>query len=176
MAGKQSYFAGNTANIPNALALGDYIFAGAGYGRGAGLMKLVPDGSSVKEEWVYFNKELQSRHGGYVVVGDYVYADHDQSGRPFCANWKTGAIQWRREGAHKGDGSVSIVYADGRLYMHYSNGYVALVEANPKQYTEHGVFKIPNATSDSWSHPVVIGGKLYLREQEAVWCYDVAAK
>jgi outer membrane protein assembly factor BamB len=164
-AGKQSYFAGNTANIPNAVALGDYIFAGAGYGTGAGLMKLVADGSAVKEEWIYFKQNLENRHGGYVVLGDYV-----------CANWKTGAIQWQRDGDYKGDGSVSIVYADGRLYMHYANGYVALVEANPKMYAEHGVFKIPNATRDSWSHPVVVGGKLYLREQEAVWCYDVAAK
>jgi outer membrane protein assembly factor BamB len=171
--GKKSYFAGNTANIPNPVILGNYVFAGAGYGRGAGLMKLLPNGSGVKEEWVYFEKDLNSRHGGYVVVGDYVYADRDNSGEPFCARWETGKIQWRRTGKYQGRGSVSIVYADGRLYMHYDNGYVALVEASPKAYTEHGVFKIPNSTNNSWAHPVVVGGKLYLREKDVVWCYDV---
>src|SRR5262249_27528573 len=151
----------------------NYVFAGAGYGSGAGLLKLVANGSGVKEEWVYFKRELNSRHGGYVVLGDYVYADKDNAGEPFCARWETGAIQWKRNGKYEGRGSVSIVYADRRLYMHYDNGYVALVEASPKAYKEHGVFKIPNSANNSWAHPVVVGGKLYLREKEILWCYDV---
>ncbi len=175
-AGKETYFAGNTANIPNPLALGDYILAGAGYGRGAGLMKLVSHGSAVEAEWVYFKQKMNSRHGGYVVVGDYVYADTDDSGAPFCANWRTGEITWKRGRDYQGQGSVSIVYADDRLYMHYDNGYVALVEVNPKTYKEVGSFKIPNSTRESWSHPVVIDGKLYVRDKTILWCYDVKAK
>jgi outer membrane protein assembly factor BamB len=174
--GKKTYLAGNTANIPNAVVLGDFIFAGAGYGQGAGLMKLGRDGTDFKEEWIYFNKKMNSRHGGYVVVGDYVYADTDNSGRPFCANWKTGEITWKRDGDFLGRDSVAIIYADSRFYMHYENGYVALVEANPKNYVERGVFKIPNASRESWAHPVVVGGKLYLREKNILWCYDVKAK
>jgi outer membrane protein assembly factor BamB len=174
--GTKTYFAHNTANIPNPVVLGDYIFAGAGYGTGAGLLKLAASGSGVKEEWIYFKQNLRSRHGGYVVLGDYVYADSDDSGRPFCANWRTGEIQWKRDGNYEGSGSVSITYADGRLYMHYDNGYVALVEANPKMYKEYGGFKIPNSTSQSWSHPVIVGGNLYLREKDVLWCYDVRAK
>lgn len=169
-------FAGNTANIPNPVILGDYVFAGAGYGRGAGLVELHSAGPSVKEDDIYFKRDLQSRHGGYVVVGDYVYADTDNSGRPFCAKWLTGDIQWKRDGNYQGRGSAAIVYADGRLYIRYDNGYVTLVEANPKAYIEHGNVKIPNATHNSWSHPVVAGGNLYLREQNTVWCYDVRAK
>jgi outer membrane protein assembly factor BamB len=60
--------------------------------------------------------------------------------------------------------------------MRYENGYVALVEANPKEYKEISVFKIANYKKDSWPHPVVCGGKLYLREQEIVWCHDIKAK
>jgi outer membrane protein assembly factor BamB len=175
--GKRAYFAGNTANIPNPVVLGDFIFAGAGYGRGAGLMKLVASGAGPREEWIYFDKDLNSRHGGYVVVGDHVYADRDNAGEPFCANWKTGAIEWKRSGKYLGrGGSVSIVYADHRLYMRYDNGYIALVEASPEGYHEHGIFKIPGSTSNSWSHPVVVGGKLYLREKDVVLCYDVKAR
>jgi hypothetical protein len=50
---------------------------------------------------------------------------------------------------------------------------VALVPATPKGFTEKGGFKVPNSTTNSWSHPVVIDGKLYLREKSIVWCYDV---
>jgi outer membrane protein assembly factor BamB len=174
--GTKNYFARNTANIPNPVVLGDYIFAGAGYGTGAGLLKLAASGSGVKEEWIYFKQNLKSRHGGYVVLGEYVYADSDDSGRPFCAKWRTGEIQWKRDGDFEGSGSVSITYADDRLYMHYDNGYIALVEANPRMYKECGGFKIPNSISQSWSHPVVVGGNLYLREKNVLWCYDVRAK
>ena len=72
--------------------------------------------------------------------------------------------------------SVSVTYADGDLYFHYANGWVALVKASPEKYVESGGFKIPNTndrTSQSWAHPVVAGGKMYLREQDTVWCYDV---
>jgi hypothetical protein len=37
-------------------------------------------------------------------------------------------------------------------------------------------FKVPNGKSDTWAHPVVVGGKLYIRERDTLWCYDVAAK
>jgi outer membrane protein assembly factor BamB len=173
---EENKFYRNTANIPNPVILGDYVFAGAGYGRGAGLLELHSAGSGVKEDNIYFKSALQSRHGGYVVVGDFVYADTDDGGRPFCAKWLTGEIKWKRSADYQGRGSVAIVYADGRLYMRYNNGYVALVEASPKAYIERGIFKIPNSSSESWSHPVVTGGKLYLREKDVVWCYDVRAK
>ncbi len=60
--------------------------------------------------------------------------------------------------------------------MHYANGYVALVDASPEEYKERGVFKIPGSTNESWAHPVVIGGKLYVRDKTAVWCYDIRAR
>jgi hypothetical protein len=68
------------------------------------------------------------------------------------------------------------VYADGNLYVRYDNGYVVLVPATPDGYKETSLFKIPNSSSQSWSHPVVIAGKLYLREKDVLWCYDVSAK
>ena len=72
-----------------------------------------------------------------------------------------------------GGESAAVVYADGHLYFRYDNGIMALVEATPTEYKEISSFKIPNAGSASWSHPVVVGGKMYLREQDVVWCYDV---
>jgi len=158
------------------VVLGNYVFCGAGYGQGAGLMKLSADGSGVKEEEIYFKAELQNRHGGYVVVGPYIFADKDDSGSPFCAEWKTGKILWKKKDRTEGHGNVTLTYADGLLYMRYDNGYMALVEANPKMYKEISGFKIPNSSNNSWSHPVVVGGKLYIREKDVLWCYDVKAK
>ncbi len=164
----------NTANIPTPIILGDQVLTAAGYRKGAALLTLnkKQDGSfEAKEE--YYNEDMGNRHGGLVVVGDYVYGDRDQSGQPYCADWKKGEIVWKRRGIGKGRGSASLTYADGHLYVHYANGYMALVPVPSKAYSEKGSFKVPNSNTNSWAHPVVIDGKLYLREKGLVWCYDV---
>ena len=48
-----------------------------------------------------------------------------------------------------------------------------LVEATPEGYREHGSFRIPGARRESWPHPVIAGGRLYLREQDSLFTYDV---
>jgi hypothetical protein len=89
---------------------------------------------------------------------------------------KTGKIVWKRKGNDgQGHGSASVTYADGRLYFHYENGVVALVEASPEGYKETGSFKV-ETDGPAWAHPVVSGGRLYLREGDALYCYDVRAK
>jgi outer membrane protein assembly factor BamB len=167
----------NTANIPTPIVLKDQVLAVAGYGKGGALLKLRANGKDVTAEEVYFKRELTNKHGGIVVVGDYVYGDTDDQGRPFCVEVKTGKVLWkrnRREG--KGDGSASVTYADGRLYFHYENGVVALVEASAKGYKEVGSFKVPKTQGPAWAHPVVVGGRLYLREGDTLYCYDVREK
>ena len=79
-------------------------------------------------------------------------------------------------GTTEGGGSAAVTYADGHLYFQYDNGTVALVKASPEAYQEVGAFKIPNARPPCWSHPVVSGGKLYIRNQDALWCYDVTKR
>lgn len=175
---EDKHFAGNTANIPTPIVLGDNVYCAAGYGRGAGLLKLTSEGGDVKVEEVYFKKELSNKHGGVIVVGDYAYCDREDGGGPECIEWKTGKVMWKKEGRVQGSGSASLTYADGLLYIHFANGYVALADADPKlkQYTEKSSFKIPNSDKESWSHPVVVDGKLYVRDKEVLWCYDVTAK
>jgi outer membrane protein assembly factor BamB len=137
-----------------------------------------PDGFKVKQE--YFKRNLGNKHGGVLIVGNYAYGDFEDRGQPWCAEWKTGKLRWQRpatgKGRRGGEGSASLTYADGHLYVHYANGRVALVDAGAAGYREKGSFKIPNSDRNSWAHPVVLDGKLYLREKGVLWCYDVKAK
>jgi outer membrane protein assembly factor BamB len=167
---------GNTANVPTAVVRGNQAFCTAGYGKGGALLTLKRGAGGIEVEEDYYNPELRNKHGGVVAVGEYVYGDTDDAGRPWCAEWKTGKRRWVRAGRGKGAGSASLTYADGHLYVHYANGWVALVPADPKGYAEKGSFKIPNADHNSWAHPVVVGGRLYLREKDVVWCYDVKGR
>jgi outer membrane protein assembly factor BamB len=173
-----SKFNGNTANIPTVVLLDDpnRIFAAAGYGRGGGLVQLVSAGGKINTKEVYWNKELKNKHGGVIRVGDHLYGDSDDSGQIWCADAKTGKVKWTREDNSKGGGSASLTYADGMLYVRYDNGWVSLVSADPKAYKEISTFRVPNGSGNCWAHPVVVGGKLYLREKDIIWCHDVSAK
>jgi outer membrane protein assembly factor BamB len=166
----------NTANIPTPIVLKDRILSVAGYGKGGALLKLTANGHDVDAEEVYFKHELTNKHGGVLVVGDYLYGDTDDHGKPFCAEVETGKIVWKREGDQsRGRGSASVTYADGRLYFHYDNGVIALVEASPDGYKETGSFKV-ETDGPAWAHPVVANGRLYLREGDSLYCYDVREK
>jgi outer membrane protein assembly factor BamB len=146
-----------------------------GYRRGSALLKQVPSGEGeVKVEEVYGLKpELANKHGGVVLVGDYVYGDTDDKGMPYCAELLTGENKWKeKRGA--GKGSAAIIAADGFLYVCYADGTVSLAKATPENFEEISTFKVPGSGErPSWAHPVIVGGKLYLREQDHILCYDL---
>jgi len=179
--------ANDIANIPTPIVTGNYVFASTGYGTGAALLEISKnadfDGESEEEqdEWlaeeVYFLQAdtMQNHHGGLILHEGYVYTGTGHNkGFPLAVGLKSGEVAW---GPIRNDGqnSAAITYADGRIYFRYQNGVMILVEANPKEYIEHGSFPIPDAKKPSWPHPVVANGKLYLREQDNLFSYDITA-
>ena len=80
---------------------------------------------------------------------------------------------WGGNFRNDGSGSAAITAADGHVYFRYENGVMMLIEASPTAYREKGKFQIPGVRNPSWSHPVVTGGRMYLREQDALHVYDV---
>jgi outer membrane protein assembly factor BamB len=159
-----------TANCSTPLYRDGYVFAASSYGTGGGLAKLTGDGDNVKAEEVYFTKHMKNHHGGMVLLGDHLYGSDE--GRLTCLEFETGKVQWAEGKAGKG----SIAYADGRLYYRNEGGPVILVEANPKKYVEHGRFSPPRTDKPAWPHPVVANGKLLIRDQQYLYCYDVKQK
>jgi len=168
--------ANHVANVSTPLVKGDYVFASTGYQTGSVLVQLVMAGSGVQAREVYFldATTLQNHHGGLVLVGDHVYAGQGQSrGFPICIELLTGKVAWGGRIRNAGTGSAALVYADGNLVFRYQNGTVLLIEATPAGYREKGSFAIPDVTHPSWSHPVVLDGKLYLREQDNLYVYQL---
>lgn len=168
-----------TANIPSPVVKGNLVFASTGYGAGAALLRLTASAAGVTAQEVKFYRggELQNHHGGMVLVGDYVYLgnQHNQ-GKPACVELKTGKILWSENSPFRGDGSAATAAADGMLYFRYQNGVVALIAANPKEFTPVSSFKIPEPSGKpSWPHPAIANGKLFLRDQDKLHCYDLKA-
>ena len=166
-----------TAVIPTPIVRGDLVFFSAGYKRGGALLKQVPaaDGTVKAEEIYGLNTDLANKHGGIVLVGDHLYGDSDDKGIPFCADLMTGKVIWKERGS--GKGSAAVTAADGRIYVRYADGTLALLEANPAGYKELSAFKIPGSDDrPSWAHVVILDGLLYLREGDRILCYDIRTK
>jgi outer membrane protein assembly factor BamB len=164
-----------TAVIPTPIIRDDLVFFTAGYGHGGALLRQVQSEGEVKIEEVYpINRELAVKHGGVVLVGDYLFGDADDKGLPWCAEFMTGKQMWHSEGSRRG--SASVAAADGCVYFRFADRTMELVEATPAERKVLGKFKIPGSGGrPSWSHPVVTGGKLYLREGDKILCYDLRA-
>jgi len=147
------------------------VYAAASYGKGGGMVQLIREGDQVKAEEKYFHKTMQNHHGGLVLLDGFLYGEG--SGQLACMEFKTGKEMWHERKAGKG----SIAFADGRLYYRNEGGPIILAEANPEKYIEHGRFNQPKRSRKAaWPHPVIANGKLYIRDQQYLYCYDVKQK
>jgi outer membrane protein assembly factor BamB len=170
--------ANGVANIPTPIVHEDYVFTSTGYGAGSALLRLETTPTGVKVNEVYFHpgNKMQNHHGGMVLVDGHVYLGngHNQ-GLPMCVELLTGKAKW---GPVRGPGSDSaaVLYADGHLYFRYQNAVMALIEATPEAYRLKASFKLPSHLADSWPHPVIANGHLYLRDQDVLMCFDLRTR
>ncbi len=166
---------GATAVIPTPIVHGDYVYVTSGYGIGCNLFKVTAAGGKFSAEQVYANKVMVNHHGGVILSGDCVYGYSDGKGWT-CQDLKTGEARWQeKEKLGKG----AILGVDGRMILRQEDkkGTVALIELTPGGYKEHGRFDQPDRSAkNSWPHPVVAYGKLFLRDQDVLLCYDLKAK
>jgi outer membrane protein assembly factor BamB len=165
---------GRIAVVPTPIFRDGKVYVTSGYGVGCMLVKLTENAA----EEVYANKDMKNHHGGVILVGDYLYGYSDNVGW-LCQHFETGEKVWaEREALGKG----AIAYADGMLYcLSEDEGHVVLAEASPDGWNERGRFTLDPQTEyraargKIWTHPVIANGKLYLRDQDHVYCYDVKA-
>jgi outer membrane protein assembly factor BamB len=138
---------------------------------GDALLRLEPSAEGVKATEVYLHRHVLNHHGGVVRVGDYLYGCGGSG--LVCLDFKTGAVKWNERSIGRG----SLIVADGHVYLRGERGAVALIEATPDGYKEKGRFQQPDRSKfPTFQHPVVAGGRLYLRDEGVLFCYDVKEK
>ncbi|MCX7819149.1 MAG: PQQ-like beta-propeller repeat protein [Kiritimatiellae bacterium] len=156
------------ANCMTPIVAGDVVFAASAYNTGGGAARIVRRADNFEVRPMWFLREFQNHHGGVVLVDGHLYGTG--ASQLFCVELATGRIAWSAPSVGKG----SIAAAGRRLYVRSENGPVALVEANPVAYIERGRFEQPDRSEEkAWPHPVIAGGRLYLRDQSLVLCYDL---
>jgi outer membrane protein assembly factor BamB len=163
---------GKTAVIPTPVYYDHYVFVTSGYEAGCNLFQISKTEGGFTAKQVYASKDFMNHHGGVVQIGDYVYGHSERKGW-MCQEIKTGKIMWNeKEKMRKG----SICAVDGLLVLRAEDekGTVALVEASPEGYVEKGRFDQPDRSNkNSWPHPVIANGRLYLRDQDVLLCYEL---
>jgi outer membrane protein assembly factor BamB len=171
------------AVIPTPIVAGNLAFFTSGYGAGCELIKIdATEGGEVKGKAEYTkNPAFANHHGGVIRIGDHIYGHTDRGGKWVCFEFKKGGEDFVWENKTLGKGCLTC--ADGHFYClgeDPKKGLVVLVEASPAGWKEKGRFQLPEKSTLPrrsgmiWTHPVVANGKLYVRDHELLFCYDVA--
>ncbi len=157
-----------TANCSSAIAIGNTVFYASGYGTGGALLAFSSRES--KPTMVYKTNKMKNHHGGMVYLDGFIYGANEQI--MTCMNIQTGAAAW--ETRLEGQGKGAITYADGNLYFRSEQGPMFLIEANPREANVISRFDQPERSGKrAWARPVVADGKLFLRDQDILLCYDL---
>ena len=164
--------AGNgTANIATPIVRGTRVFLSSDYGTGAALLDIRAAGNLAAANEVYFTRDMRNHHASSVLIGDHVFGF--SSSILTALKFDTGVMAWRDRSV----GKSSLIFADQRLYLYSENGVVGLAEASPAGYREHGRFTLAQQSGlPTWSHPIISGGLLIIRDQDNVYAYDVKTK
>jgi outer membrane protein assembly factor BamB len=157
------------------------VFGASAYGNGGGMAKLEkqPDGS-IKAEEAWFSKNMENHHGGVIVHEGALYGANGGNGGGYlvCLDFNTGDVLWNEADRDKRRTTKgSVAFADGRIYYRTEEGPIVLFEPSRTEYLERGRFEQPDRTDKpAWQHPVIANGKLYIRDQDTLFCYDIKAK
>jgi outer membrane protein assembly factor BamB len=145
------------------------VFVSTGHGVGSVLLRVKVSGQKAAVEEVWRSKGLDNHHGGVILLDGYLYGSC-HSPRWACLDWKTGEKMYAERGVGKG----SAMYADGMLYTLSEKGVMGLVKPTPDGHKVISQFRIPEGGEGPvWAHPVVCGGRLYIRHGEMLFAYDI---
>jgi outer membrane protein assembly factor BamB len=165
-----SRVANSTANAATPVVRNNRVFLSSDYGTGCALLELKPKGKEFTVQEIYFNQNMKNHHSSCVLVGDTLYGY--SSSILTALRFDDGQVAWKNRSVGKG----SLIYAEGHLYCFSEKGEVGLVEATPDEYREKGRFSIRQESLPTWSHPVIAGGHLYLRDQDTIYAFDIREK
>ncbi len=133
-------------------------------------LSVTPAGFSAEHVW---SSPVDAVTGGAILADGMLFAAGYERLRWWLAiDWQTGQTRYEFKDLTTG----AAIYADGRLYCLDERGAVALLRPEPDRIEVVGRFQlIEDRVRDAWAHPVLLGGRLYLRYHDSLFCYDVRA-
>ena len=168
-------------NISTPIYSNGHVFAASAYGAGGGVARIAKEenGDFTSEE-IWFSKSMENHHGGMILHDGALFGANGGNGGGYlvCLDFKTGEILWdERDSDKRRVSKGSVAFADDRIYYRTEEGPIVLIEPSRNEYLERGRFDQPDRTDKpAWAHPVIANGRLYIRDQDTLFCYDIRAK
>jgi len=171
-----------TAVIPTAVVSGDLVYHTSAYGAGNVLVRIEASGNSLNAKQIYHEKakSMENHHGGVVLLGGVIYGFSKADGGVWMAqDLESGKVLWSQKVGRNASGSIAL--ADGLLYCYNDkDGKCILAEPNREGWKPRGELTLPEQTANDrgkgaiWAHPVIANQKLFIRDQEMIYAYDLA--
>ncbi|MBM3993715.1 MAG: hypothetical protein FJ303_06125 [Planctomycetes bacterium] len=160
----------NECNIATPIVVKNHVFISTSYGRGCARLRVDKEGDMFVPNLRYHNKKQMKNHFSTCVrYKRHLFGFDD--GILQCIDFVTGKVTWSERGFDRG----SVLRVGDQLIIYGANGKLALVEANPKEYVERSRFQFSEQKAFCWTVPVVSNGRLYVRDQKKLACFDVRA-
>src|SRR5579863_2016495 len=156
-----------SVNAAAPVVVGNLVFLSASYGTGATLVQI--DGAGVKQLWA--SDDALSNHYATSVYRDgYLYGYHGRQeyGQSLRSiELKTGKVQWNVDGF----GAGTVTLAGDRLLLIRENGELVMAPASPKEFRPIARAQLLPAVVRSY--PALADGKLYVRNERTLACFEV---
>ncbi len=171
-----------SVNAATPVVVGSRVLLSETYSVGSVLLELSPtDLSRPRVVWQdepsARQQSLQAHWNTPVYHDGYLYAS---SGRNTgnaelrCVAWDTGKVMWRQPGLTR----CSLTKAAGEdLVVLSERGELFLLRATPERYERITTLRLPAGEPPlrypAWASPVLAQQKMYIRDKDAVSCFDV---
>ncbi len=166
------------ANIATPVYADGHVFYSTAYGTGCALLRLTAEGGTVEATEVYFSAKMQNDYATSIKIGDYLYGFSGyEVGILTAMDFKSGKVAWKDRKAEKGN----CILADRLLYCQGDEGTVTLIDPSPEGYKEMARFTIRRPKThmqfvpggNMWSVPAIGNGRLYIRDLDKLYAYDI---
>jgi outer membrane protein assembly factor BamB len=168
--------ANSVANIATPVYADGYVFYSSDYDTGCLLVKLDAQGGKVTATEAYFNRDMQNHYTTSIRIGDFLYGfSGNTPGILTAMEFKTGKVAWKDRSVDKGN----CIFAEGLLYCQGESGEIGLIDPSPAGYKEISRFEIQaagpswNPSGSMWTVPAIANGRLYVRDQDNLYAYDI---
>ncbi|MEI6713083.1 MAG: PQQ-binding-like beta-propeller repeat protein [Verrucomicrobiota bacterium] len=152
---------------------GDIVYCSAGYGVGAGAVKVSKEGETWKATEIYRvtgNTPLANHWSTPVVKDGYLYGMFQfkeyAKGPVKCVELATGTVKWTKEGFGPGH----VILLGNEVVALSDAGELVRFAAQPGEYKE--LSRQAVLTGKCWTTPSVSGGKIFVRSTKEAACLE----
>jgi outer membrane protein assembly factor BamB len=149
---------------------GNLLFVSSEYNAGTKVIALERQGQQTKATELWNSIRLRLHHGNAIRVGDAVYFSSGGKGSQAilsAVDVRTGTIHWQQRSIEK----ATFVWADGKLITLDQDGNLMIAYPSPQGFKIAARARL--LTSLSWTPPVLVGTRAYLRDRRTMMAVDL---